>query len=78
MGSVRSHTAAHGVEWNVKDSVSTDSELQEALQTSCVDDDHKEWVEGAIAQHLERVCCRLQGWTEHLLGVGTVVPPHWP
>ena len=24
MGSVRSHTAAHGVEWNVKDSVSTD------------------------------------------------------
>ena len=55
MGSVRSHTAAHGVEWNVKDSVSTDSELQEALQTSCVDDDHKEWVEGAIAQHLEHV-----------------------
>ena len=30
MGSVRSHTAAHGVEWNVKDSVSTDQELQDA------------------------------------------------
>ena len=55
MGSVRSHTAAHGVEWNVKDSVSTDQELQDALQASCFDDDHKEWVESAIAQHLENV-----------------------